>query len=268
MLLMKEIVRKTYTDGTEMAVGVDTTGLKELKKAIKFFNDLGVSFARNGEAAPKGITVYIKDVEKVNVKAPFIYEMGMEYLISLYRLIKTTGLSGRLIIQALTDAIQCLEPEVYTGVAHREGETNGVDILKIFVEYINEFLKIHHVPHRQINFATANSIYLSLGGFKGCKKIFMEAFKKVYIALENGRSSVPVSYHACNVCKRCKITTGCEAFCGKALIPVPENMTIEEAGQVYNDVIIHDGKVFTEWIVEDIADGRCQHFKDRRPNKR
>lgn len=266
--MLHTIIRKTFNSEdavseNKLAKGIDVSNVSYLAKAIKFFKHLGISFVRSGEVAPKGITIKIVDTDEVKILSPFVFEMSMEQLISLHRTIKSTGLSGKMIIQALTDSIQCLDEEVYVGLAHREGEINGEQIFKMFVDYVMEFLKLHHIPRKAISFANANSVYISLGGYKGTKHAFTRMFYDIYLALENGNKMQCPTFSFCNVCKHCKITVDGEVYCGKAFLAVPEGMSSSDVSRIYNEVIIRDGQMFSKWLVSDVDS--CKFFKDRRP---
>lgn len=267
--MLQTIIRKSLNSEdavteNRLAIGYDMTNVSDLKKAITFFNKLGISFVRSGEPAPKGITIRIADTDEVKYISPFTYEMTMEQVISLHKLIKSTGLSGKMIVQALTDSIQCLDDEIYVGLAHREGETDGCRIFNIFKEYCLEFLKLHHIPRKSISFGNANNVYISLGGYKGIKHAFTRMFNDAYLALENTKMQYP-TFSKCNVCKYCKITTDGEAYCGKAMLAIPSEMSAEDISKIYNEVVIRDNQMFSRWLVEDIE--VCRFFKDRRPLK-
>ena len=267
--MLDKIIRKTLNiedaeTENKLAKGTDTSNVSGLSKAIKFFKNLGISFVRSEEVAPKGITIRIMDTDEVYVLSPFVYEMSMEQLISLHRSIKACGLSGKMIIQALTDAIQCLDEEVYVGLAHREEETDKERIFKMLKEYAMEFLKLHHIPRKSLSFANANTVYISLGGYKGLKHVFTRMFKDTYLALENSKKMQCPTFSFCNVCKHCKITVDGEAYCGKAMLAVPDGMEASDVSKIYNDVVIKDNQMFSRWLVEDIDE--CEFFKDRRPH--
>ena len=85
--MLDKIIRKTLNmedaeTENKLAKGTDTSNVSGLSKAIKFFKNLGISFVRSEEVAPKGITIRIMDTDEVYVLSPFGYEMSMEQLIS------------------------------------------------------------------------------------------------------------------------------------------------------------------------------------------
>lgn len=264
---IKNVVRFSSTDLATVGIGKDDTGIfSDLKKAMKFFREYGVNFTRNSDDVNKGITIRLVDVEGVNVKSPLFYEMSIEMLVSLYKKIIKSGINGRLLIQAFTDAIEELDPEVYVGIAHHEGESNGERIVGMYLEYIDGFFKIHNVPHRHMDFRTMNTICLCIGGYKGLRRLFTDAFKKLYIALVNNEEMCKPTYSVCNVCKHCKINVWGEAFCSKCINPVPDNMTANQISSMMHDVKIIDGSMYTSWIFDD--KNACRFFKDRRPFKK
>lgn len=238
--------------------GVENTSMRSATKAIAFFTDLGINIVDEGvETAEGGITIHLSEKGDTRILSPFEYEINVFKLVMAYHAIKTTGLSGRLIIQAMNDAVMELDDETYNSIKNQKGDI----FIKEFASCMKQFLKIHGLPYKTPTFKTANTIYVSLGGYKNIKRIFIEAFKK--LAANNNNVAC---FHACNICKYHKVNHYNESYCDMMLLPIPDGLTTEELGK-YKEIKIHDGKLYSKWIVDNTEEGRCRCFKDRRPIK-
>lgn len=233
--------------------GVENTSMRSATKAIAFFTDLGINIVDEGfETTEGGITIHLSEGD-TRILSPFEYEINVFKLVMAYHVIKTTGLSGRLIIQAFTDAIIELD-ETYDIIKNQKGDI----FVKEFASYMKQILKIHGLPYKTPTFKTANTIYVSLGGYKNIKRIFMEAFEKV-------ANNNVACFHACNICKYYKMDNHNNSYCDYILNKIPDGLTTEELGR-YKEIKVHDGVLYSKWII-DTNKEMCRYFKDRRPIK-
>lgn len=238
-----------------MAVGVDDVNASAFAKAVKFFTGRGVSFIKNrDDIAYTGITFAITNTSEPVAITPMSFEIISDQLISLHRLIKRTGYSGSLIIQALNDATDTIDPEIlYYIIGHK-----GDDAKRIFescVAYLLKFLKLHKIPTKEFSFANANAIVYTLGGYRGVKHAFARMFEDVYAGKE------PV-YSPCNTCKYAWFDDDGDILCERCNFEIPGNMTARDIVSSYgDDISVNNDKMFTHHIRREIDE--CETFKRR-----
>lgn len=238
-----------------MSIGVDDVNAAAFAKAVKFFTGRGVSFIKNrDDMAYTGITFAITNVSEPIAITPLSFEISSSELISLHKIVKRTRYSGSLIIQALNDAIDALDPEILNYfISHR-----GDDAMRIFescVAHLLKFLKLHKIPTKEFSFANANAIVYTLGGYRGVKHAFVKMFENVYAGKE------PV-YSPCNTCKYAWFDDKGDILCERYNFEIPGNMTARDIVSSYgDDISVNDDKMFTHHIRREIDE--CGAFKRR-----
>ena len=238
-----------------MSIGVDDVNAAAFAKAVEFFTGRGVSFIKTrDDMAYTGITFAITNVSEPIAITPLSFEISSSELISLHKLIKRTRYSGSLIIQALNDAIDALDPEILNYfISHR-----GDDAMRIFescIAHLLKFLKLHKIPTKEFSFANANAIVYTLGGYRGVKHAFVKMFENVYAGKE------PV-YSPCNTCKYAWFDDDGDISCERCNFEIPGNMTARDIVSSYgDDISVNDDKMFTHHIRRELDE--CQAFKRR-----
>lgn len=238
-----------------MSIGVDDVNATAFAKAVKFFTGRGVSFIKNrDDMAYTGITFAITNTSEPIAITPLSFEISSDQLISLHKLIKRTGYSGSLIIQALNDAIDALDPELLNYYIRHKGD----DAMRIFescVAHLLKFLKLHKIPTKEFSFANANAIVYTLGGYRGVKHAFVKMFENVYAGKE------PV-YSPCNTCKYAWFNDDGDILCERCNFEIPEDMKARDIVLSYgDDISVNDDKMFTHHIRRELDE--CQAFKRR-----
>lgn len=238
-----------------MAVGVDDVNANDFAKAVKFFTGRGVSFIKSrDDIAYTGITFAITNVSEPIAITPLSFEISSEQLISLHKLVKRTGYSGSLIIQALNDATDVIDPEILYYITSHKGD-DAKRIFESCVAYLLKFLKLHKIPTKEFSFANANAIVYTLGGYRGVKHAFVKMFKDVYAGKE------PV-YSPCNVCKHAWFNDDGDILCERCNFEIPGNMTARDIVLSYgDDISVNNDKMFTHHIRREIDE--CGAFKRR-----
>lgn len=238
-----------------MSIGVDDVNARDFAKAVKFFTGRGVSFIKNpDDMAYTGITFAITNASEPTAITPLSFEISSDQLISLHKLVKRTGYSGSLIIQALNDATDAIDPELLSYYTHRKGD----DAMRVFescVAYLLKFLKLHKIATKEFSFANANAIVYTLGGYRGVKHAFVKMFEDVYTGKE------PV-YSSCNTCKYAWFDDDGDIRCEPCNFEIPGNMTARDIVLSYgDDISVNDDKMFTHHIRREIDE--CKTFKRR-----
>lgn len=238
-----------------MSIGVDDVNASAFAKAVKFFTGRGVSFIKSRyDMAYTGITFAITNASEPIAITPLSFEISSDQLISLHKLVKRTGYSGSLIIQALNDAIDAIDPELLGYYIHHKGD----DAMRIFescVAYLLKFLKLHKIPTKEFSFANANAIVYTLGGYRGVKHAFVKMFEDVYTGKE------PV-YSPCNTCKYAWFDDDGYLLCERCNFEIPQDMTTRNIVLSYgDDISVNNGKMFTHHIRREIDE--CGAFKRR-----
>lgn len=237
------------------SIGTDDTSSADFAKAIKFFTGRGVNFIKNrDDMAYPGITFVMANAIEPIAITPLSFEISSDQLISLHKLVKRTGYSGSLIIQALNDAIGEMDSELLNYYTHRKGD----DAMRVFescVGYLLKFMKLHKIPTKEISFANANAIVYTLGGYRGVKYAFVKMFEDVYAGKE------PV-YSPCNTCKYAWFNDDGDIICERCNFEIPGNMTARDMVLSYgDDISVNDDKMFTHHIRREIDE--CGAFKRR-----
>lgn len=237
------------------SIGTDDTSSAEFAKSVKFFTSRGVNFIRRrDDMAYIGITFVITGVNEPIAITPLSFEISSDQLISLHKLIKRTGYSGSLVIQALNDAIGEMDSELLSYYTHRKGD-DAIRVFESCVAYLLKFLKLHKIPTKEFSFANANAIVYTLGGYRGVKHAFVKMFEDVYAGKE------PV-YSPCNTCKYAWFDDDGDILCERCNFEIPENMKARDIVLSYgDDISVNNDKMFTHHIRREIDE--CGTFKRR-----
>ena len=238
-----------------MSIGVDDVNASDFAKAVKFFTGRGVSFIKNrDDIAYTGITFAITNTNEPTAITPMSFEISSDQLISLHKLVKRTGYSGSLIIQALNDATDVIDPEILYYITSHKGD----DAMRIFescVTYLLKFLKLHKIPTKEFSFANANAIVYTLGGYRGVKHAFVKMLEDVYAGKEP-------AYSPCNTCKYAWFDDDNAILCERCNFEIPGNMKARDIVLSYgDDISVNDDKMFTHHIRREIDE--CETFKRR-----